>query len=286
MTCPTCDHQQAQGKFCGKCGAGLQPAETVNTQTATSPLAAAVQTAMPGQAATADSPYAGKVRNTSQGFAAYFKKYVKSPGAILQTGATEFKNGLILLILTTIVLALALTSLVHSFVLTLLEGLNEFTSFFGTPEPALTPSIISYFLSSFLYIAIPVALVIGILFATVKIFSTGRPIQQLTAFYGTLLFPTLFLSALSLIFKFLNANTYSIAALVAAIVFALIITPVYLNATLLNKSSTKTDAYYGTAIFTIVTFLVLGMYVNYLTDSAFGGVMDQINELRDFGGLF
>ncbi|AJD92206.1 hypothetical protein JMA_28890 [Jeotgalibacillus malaysiensis] len=285
MTCTQCGHQQAQGKFCGKCGAVLQTTETASTTAAVTQTA--TTQAAPIQTAAVESPYVNKAKETSKGFVEYIKKYIKSPASVLHTSATEFKNGLILLILTTVILALSLASLVHSFVSTLFEGLNEFSGFFGAAETGISsPSFTSFLFPGILYLAIPVALITGLLFAAQKVFSTGRPIQQIVAYYGTLLFPTVFLSLISLVLGFLNANTYSIVALAVAIIFALVITPVYLTATLLNKNSMRTDGYYGTAIFTIVAFLVLGVYANYLVDSAFGGVMDQINELRDFGGLF
>lgn len=175
MFCGNCGHALEPGAgFCPNCGAAVE----TNTTTSTN---AAFTGGEASGAAQVPNVHLEKAKHISKGFFSFFMEHIKAP---VRHGFTVDKanwlNGLITQIIF-IVLAALSTAIVS----------NSFTSYFGVRV-----SFMDSFVKPLLYMAIVLAIIIGIIYLVAKMMKSDANILDVVARFGTfMLIPAAFMTA-------------------------------------------------------------------------------------------
>ncbi|TFD97077.1 Yip1 family protein [Jeotgalibacillus sp. R-1-5s-1] len=271
MICSTCGHTQENGNFCGKCGADLRVQSTEATSTVHKETAATYE--QPATAASVAQPneYLEKAKKTSKGYFAYTKNFIKNPSVIFKSGAAEFTNGLISLILFTVLFAFTIYFFVQSIARSMFGGMGDLfmNEYAG-------PSFFTIFSQSFLYTAIYIALIAASLFVVTKLFGTDYSFKQIIAAYGVHMIPSLILIVLSMLLIIMDAYTYGVFFIVLSVLFAIIFVPVYIVSSMLTRKTKSIDPFYGYISYLVLFAIITSVYTGLLADSAMGNLIDEI----------
>ncbi|MED3571312.1 CHY zinc finger protein [Cytobacillus praedii] len=277
MLCSHCGSEQESGKFCGKCGGRFE--ETVNQENSAETMAAVNLSSMSEQAATTESQASTvktsdqieMVKTKSKLYGSYFTQYLKQPSRILVKGEQEFTNGIINIILASLLVALTLYTLVRNFTRAAFGDLDDLfmDSYSG-------PSFMSVFGGGFLFTIVSIVLVILSLFAISKLFGPNKSLKAMVSIYGAHLIPAVILSGAAFILILLKSNTYGSILLTIALLFILSILPLYLISSLLTKQPKGIDSLYGYILYIILFSIAFSVFVSVLADSTIGSYLDKV----------
>ncbi|KIL45574.1 hypothetical protein KP77_28660 [Jeotgalibacillus alimentarius] len=271
MICSTCGHTQVSGNFCGKCGADLRHQSSEATTDVQKETATAYE--HPAAAASVAPPneYLDKAKKTSKGYFTYIKNFVKYPSGIFKSAAAEFTNGLISLILFTVLFSFTIYFFVQSIARSMFGGMGDlFMSEYAGP------SFFTIFSQSFLYTVIYIALIAASIFVITKLFRTDHSFKEIVSTYGVHMIPSLILIVLSMVLIIMDAYTYGVFFIALSVLFATIFVPIYMVSSMLTRNAKSIDPFYGYISYLVLFAIITSVYTGLLADSAMGNLIDEI----------
>ncbi|MFC0302585.1 hypothetical protein ACFFIS_17645 [Virgibacillus soli] len=267
MQCKNCGNEQNEGKFCGQCGGPLEENVHVTENTpqeevaATSVESQEVLVTSSTQAGTeangnnTSNESIEKVKETSKMFGQYFVNYLKHPSEIFSKKGHEFQNGMISLVLLSVIMSLSFYFMVDDM------------SWSGIP-------FFSTFASIFVFVAISMILVIAVLFVVNLFFGGQVTFREMVSVYGVHMVPVIVIALLSLLLILLNSYSFGGILLMVSLGFILTTVPLYLIASLLTKQSKSLDAFYGYIVYIVMAGIVFLIYFSIIIDSTIGNLID------------
>ncbi|WP_404405058.1 hypothetical protein [Jeotgalibacillus malaysiensis] len=282
MSCTSCGHEQTSGKFCGNCGSEMVYKEETVSQAEQQVAASATapppplqqQTQQQHQAATVSSapnPTIEKAKHTSRNYLNYIKTFIKNPSHIFNTGEQQFLNGLISLILFTVLFAAMPYLIVRQVASTV--GFFSFSEFSGINAP----SFFEVFIQAFFVIAIFLLIVTASLYVVNKGFGREDSFKSIISYYGTHLILPILLAAGSIITLFTSMYRLTTVLLGVSFLLALAMIPFYMISSLVTKKSKTTDPVFAVAIYIILSGIAMIFYADAVSESTFFNMIDEIS---------
>ena len=238
-----------------------EAARGVNQQAATSEYASNVKSSIQIE----------KVKEQSKMYGSYFMHFVKQPSSIFVRGEREFTNGIISIILVSILVALTLYTFVNNFAR---ATLGNFGDLFMNNYSG--PSFMSVFGSTFLFTLASIALVIASLFAISKLFGPAKSFKEIVSIVGAHLTPVIIVGVVALLLILLKSNTYGSVLLSVVIIFTVFVLPLYLISALISKQPRGVDPLYGYVLYIVLFSIVFSIFVSVLADSTVGRYLDEL----------
>lgn len=274
MICVNCGHQQASGKFCGKCGTkfestgvqpevaatGAQPTEPVPNQSMTAePATTTVETEQPTATPIAPAEPNVYIENTKQKSKLYFKYFMqqlKEPALAKNQGEAQYSNGLISICL-----------------LAILIGLTFFAAIGSASSYA--PSFLSIFIGMLVFSLAAMGLVVVTLWLINNFFGPQHSFKSIISLYGGHLSPVLLVGIASLLLMLLKSYTFGSFTLFLVFIFSITLLPLYLISVLLTKKSSGLDPLYGYIIYIVAFSIFIMILMFILADSTIGGLLEN-----------
>lgn len=270
MNCIQCGHQQASGKFCGKCGSPLATSETAThgeVNEAASTVESIATESRSAQTATVQpNEQVERLKASSQMYWSYIKEFGTQPKKIFMNPESQSTNSVITLFLFLFLTPLGIASLIKNLFNSTLGGfggglLNEFGP--GMPSISLFPIFIGW--------VIPILLLVGLslggTYVVMKISKQPLSFKQLTSIYGTLLIPVVGLVLLGCLFILISQVGLGAGLIVLSVVLALYLYP---SLILFHQSGgiPKIDSVHRALIYfagyTIALYLTVTQYIKSL----------------------
>jgi hypothetical protein len=224
MKCVNCSHEQASGKFCGKCGTPLQVIETAvieevpvsqpaNETVATvesasvahstpNPAPVAQTIAQPSQPAQPNEQVE-RVKETSKKYIEYVKEFAVKPSRIFTNPENQFTNALITLAILLLLASFTVFSAIKSVYSSTVAGFgSDLIDIFETRTPKLP--FFSIFSNAFLSFLVLIAISVVITLVVLKISKQPINFRSLVGIYGTLVIPIIGVVVLSLLLVLIN----------------------------------------------------------------------------------
>lgn len=282
MKCTNCGHEQASGKFCGKCGSVLEAHLTGDGQNsppeaeqAVPPLYTAAPSAAPAYQQPAEpNQHVVKVKETSKQYWSYFLQYAKSPSSILAQSSANFTNSLITIAIFALIFSLA----VYKNLSLIIAPFEDFGSIF-TDSSSMMPSFLSVLISSILTIAVIFLLAVACIYAVNKFMGTNLPFKNIVTSFGTLLIPSMVLLLAAYLLLMIESIIIGNSLLVLAISYSIFVMPLFLITSLLTAKKQSVDAYYGFISYIILFGIALSITLSVLFDSTIGRYMEMFSDI-------
>lgn len=205
-----------------------------------------------------------RLKDESKEYWSYFTYYLKQPSQIFTNYESEFKNGMINLIIMVITLAFSTYFLFRNFIVSAGMGYIDSVPFFPI------------FGNTLLYIVLFIALVIAILFVVNKLFSSDYSFKSIVSIFNGHLSLAVVISVAALLLLLIKANFIGMILITLVIGLALTSMPVYVISSLLTKKSKAIDPFYGYLIY-VVAIAIGGIIIfTILADSTIGGFIDDL----------
>lgn len=286
MKCTNCNHEQAAGKFCGKCGSVLEAhsagaGQSSISESATEKAAPSMYTATPSSAGAPPyqqpaepNQHVVKVKETSKQYWSYFLQYVKNPSSILAHSSANFTNSLITIAIFALIFSLA----VHKNLSLVIAPFEDFGSVFSDSS-SMMPSFFSVLIGSILTIGIIFLLSIACLYAVNKFMGPNIPFRNIVTNFGTLLIPSMVLLLVAYLLLLIESLVIGNSLFVLAVTYSIFVMPLFLITSLLAAKQQIVDAYYGFISYIVVFGIALSITVSILFDSTLGRYMELIGEI-------
>ncbi len=276
MICPNCQHEQAAGKFCGKCGADLLVSTGGESGNVAAPTEAAAgySEARAAHSPLADNQHVEKVKVQSKQYWNYSLQYLKKPGTIVDQPAGQFVNALITMGIFVIFFSLA----VYRNLSMVLSPVGELGSAFGSTQ-SLTPSIFSVLFNTALILGIVFALAAACIYVVNKFAGPNESFKSIVTSFGTLLLPSAALVLVAYVLLLISSMTFGNFLLFASFGLAISIMPLYLITALVRKAAKPFDSFYAylsyIVLFSIGSIIVMTIFF----DSTIGRYIDGFDSL-------
>lgn len=281
MVCQSCGHEQAAGKFCGKCGTKLVEQMATAVQPMNHPGVHHTGNADPSQGATQPdatqhetaAAYAGqpqqpnihveKVKETSKMYWSYYLQYLKHPSKIFENSEREFINGLISIAVFAVLVSLA--------------------AFNSTPSTGFDfldqagPSFITVLLGTVISIAILSGVVTFALFLANRFFGPNMSYKKIVSIYGAHLTPIILLAAVSFLLLLLKSYIAGNMLMFITLGLPFILLPLYLIGRFLSIQAKGMDPLYGFLSYIILSSVLFSIVFAVLADSLMNYILDSIN---------
>lgn len=286
MKCTNCNHEQASGKFCGKCGSVLEAHSAGNGQpsiseSATEKAAPSMYTATPSSAGSPPyqqpaepNQHVVKVKETSKQYWAYFLQYVKSPSSIMGHSSANFTNSLI----TVAIFALIFSLGVHKNLSMVIAPFEDFGSIF-TDSSSMMPSFFSVLFGSVLTIGIIFLLSVACLYAVNKFMGPNVSFRNIVTSFGTLLIPGMVLLLAAYLLLLIESLVIGSSLFVLAVSYSVFVMPLFLISSLLSVKQQTVDAYYGFISYIVLFGIALSITLSVLFDSTIGKYMEMFGDI-------
>jgi hypothetical protein len=232
LKCVNCSHEQASGKFCGKCGTPLQVAETpvleeipvsnpVNETVATVESASVAQPSQP----TKPNEQVELVKETSKKYIEYVKEFAVKPSRIFTNPESQFTNALITLAILLLLASYTIFSAIKSVYNSTMAGFgNDFADLFESQTPKLP--FFSIFGNTFMIFLSLVALSVVVTLVVLKISKQPVNFKSLVSIYGTHLIPVIGIVVLSFLLVLINNLVFGMGLFFLGIAMTVFLYPV------------------------------------------------------------
>lgn len=241
MYCIHCGNQQREGQFCAKCGTALD-SEVMGTRT----VAARRQS----------NDYVEKLSTVVQGYGRYFWQRMKQPGEVFTQGEKEFSHAVVTIVLLSIFVALAIFTSMKEVASSSLPMIGDVMA----------------------YVLLTTIIAVGSLYVTTMFLGPEQSFKKLVTLYGTNLIPSTVLVVISLLFLLLKVNAPGNILLLFALLFALLIVPLYIVVNVLTLDASTLDPLYG-----VVVYLIILGIISYICLAVFGDfIMGDLLNWLDF----
>ena len=295
MKCENCNHEQASGKFCGKCGSPLQEVETAAIEEVTEvqsevEVAATVENVQPSEPTPSPSPgqpneHVERVKDTSKRYIEYVKEFTVNPSRIFNTTENQFANAIItmaiILLLASYTIFLAIKSFytmaTESFAGNMLgDGIGGFLES-QVPKLSLFPTYGNVLMTLLFVLGLSVAISLVVL----KIAKQPLNFKRFISIYGTFLIPVVGVIVLSFLFVLINKVVLGLALLILGFSLAVYLYPLRIVLHQFGGVS-KIDATHRGLIYfagySVILYIIVTQYA--------AGKLADFNELLSYMGLF
>ncbi|GEM_PF-1749859 len=283
LECPSCNHQQNSGKFCGVCGTEMQPQNAAESpqqqsgraeespQTNIEPLEVQVNPqagAEVNQAAAAmegnAQPTGDIVKEGLNNYWSYFVSLLKNPARAFQSDKNQLTNSLINIGLFALFFSLSIYFLGNSLIKTF--GGRWYSE--SLPFFSIVPKLLFFAL-------ILIAITFGSAFVITKLAKSQESFKEIVAQYGSLYVPFVTLNLVAVLGGLIGSNQLTLFTLAISSVLVFSYIPVlfvYEKASKINPNGQK--VYYGLATILLIVFISF-----LLGDAILLDFFEQIEEL-------
>lgn len=248
MQCSHCGHQQQTGHFCGMCGVQFDITSHINTSQSTVTISNGQMHHPPTN--TESNVQLEQLKEKTILYLHYFIRYLKNPSLIINQKQEEYKNGLITILLFSIIVGLTFYHLAANLIY--LADDSTFLSQFG-----------GFFLIALCLIAI------GLLSLSLinHFFGPQFPFKSVISLYGAHLSLLTLLALASLMLIAIKSFAVGHILLVITVLFTIFVLPLYLTVILLTKKSVGIDSFYGSVVYLITFSTLLLIFLSLFGDS-------------------
>ena len=281
MKCEKCNHEQASGKFCGKCGTPLQEVETGAVEEVTGAqseleVAATVESVQPLQptanpvVATPAQPneQVERVKDTSKKYVAYIKEFAVNPSRIFSNSENQFTNAIITMAIILLLASYTIFLAIKSFYTMATESFagnifgDDIGGFLESQVPKL--SLFPTYGNVFMILLFVLGLSVAVSLVVLKIAKQLIDFKRLISIYGTLLIPVVGVVVLSFLFVLINKVGLGLALLILGFSLAVYLYPLRI---VLHQfiGESKIDATHRGLIyfagFSVILYIIITQYV-------------------------
>ncbi|HLR11649.1 MAG TPA: DUF6574 domain-containing protein [Sporosarcina sp.] len=279
--CPSCQHEQEAGKFCGNCGTALveQQAPTTETsqtsvQEATEQQAATTETAVhqapPEQSSQQQQHQGGakqssanpltdeqidKLKTNSKHYFKFFTEKLTAPSS-----TPNFTFGLINIIVFLLVTAIAFFIAVNS-------------------QSYLKPSFIGVVFSITVGLALLILVSVLAIFITTLFSSEKRTFKQIVEQFGNYSSITIGLSAIALLLFLFKSFVIGFFVISIALGVTFVVQPTFIVNRYIQTLHFTLDKYFIYLIFVVIQAILYSVLFMVIADSFLGELMNDINNL-------
>ena len=264
--CVHCSHEQEMGDFCAKCGSPLQNNDAKSTVAydENSEVAATETYSQPTQS-NESNQNVEQVKQTVLNYINSFVGIVKNP-AVASTNETLFVNGIISIVLLSLLLGLATTEIINKFFASILGLFSGFITY--TDESVL--SVKYLFLFAIVFALLSLVPILTVYIAN-KLFVQARSFKSvfvsMTNFYPLVIIVAL----LTYLVALLDLPKSSLFLFVLALTIVLTLAPLFVMHRDMENKTTKVDKFY---IFILVS-LVITVMSYYVTDISVSNMFES-----------
>lgn len=286
MKCEKCGHEQATGKFCGKCGGALvahnTDGGTAQGTSYTSQPAASVQA--PVAASVYETPadpnlHVEKVKETSKQYWGYFLEHIKRPSAIFTDHNKNFVNALITFGIFALIIALGINDLISYFIAPVDDLSNLFV------QESLKPSFIQILIYSVISLAVVFALSLGALYAVAKFAGPQTPFKTLATMFGTYLLPASMVLFAAYLLLLIDSRGIGTSLFLMGILFSVFVMPLFIITSLVAQKSRQIDSFYAFIAYIALFTVGLSIVLSVLVDSTLNDFLSQLYELFEYSSF-
>lgn len=260
MICKNCNQETEPGKFCTKCGSPLEAAneqepaateEPIVQQSGTTPPPVQ-QAQQPQQGQQVD--FAEKTKELSSNFGGFFLNALKKPSSAKNVNGTHFISGIIMIVAFSLIVSL------EAFVSFKKDGKE-----YGVSDDV---GFFDFLVVPFLKYVLLYAIIVGLIFAAVRVAQQVGTIQDIVAKFGAYLVPFVLLFVLSIVLDVIDMTglPFSVVGYLAMIGPVLIIPVLILS----EKAVKGFDYVYTTIGLVLLTYIAY----RYVTNS-----INSVNDL-------
>jgi hypothetical protein len=249
VICPSCGYESAGGgKFCEKCGTGLQGKAKTNAahQEASSTTVENAKT----------NEYVEKTKQASLSFFHYFIDVIKQP---FSSGKRYDVSNLTNSIITMVLFALFLGLTAYFGVKDLLESISSMSlmgDMFAAEDTGVELSFFTYAVKPFFFFAIFVFIVAVLVFVASKLSKIDTDFKSVLVRFGSYLVPFLALVAVGFLLSLIHINLYTWFTAVGFI-GTFFIVPVVVLLSMYRENRNGLDIVYSSLLVTVGTSIVL-----------------------------
>ncbi|MGM0897055.1 MAG: hypothetical protein ACQEV0_04095 [Bacillota bacterium] len=295
MKCQKCGHEQASGKFCGKCGSSLQPGVMSNAEessdhrsmkNASDFVQSSDSISNDGATLVSRNGDKGqsleKAKEASKLYWNYFLTYMKKPSAIFESSAQNLLNAVITLSIFFIVVGLVIHNMVE-YAFQLFASLSS-DSIFSASEPTdfLTPSLIDIFPNVFLFLFTLFVLSFGSIFLATKSINSTPDLKQLVTVIGTLLMPVILFIAAAYLLMVVGMRSFGNILFFIGLIVSFLAVPLYVINKFNEKLAEKHESFFSLIAYT--SFFLLGLTVcfSWFIEAKLKEAMSSVIEILNF----
>jgi small-conductance mechanosensitive channel len=254
MNCPSCNHVNQGGTFCENCGTKL-------TTAAVSQVAASYEqnsTIRSGASVPpASNQYLEATKVISKQYFGYFMQVLKKPYQNSQAvGAEHFVNGLITIILFSLIIPLTIYFSAKG----MFGGYGG--GLFGEASIPFGDFVIKPFFAYLIFML----LIAVFSFIAIKLGKVQISFKEVVARFGSFLIPFVAILVIGLIFSILKIS-FALVILLIALMSAIFIVPTLVIAGFKRNSSTGLDTIYGILLTYILSFITMAIMGEMLFDA-------------------
>ncbi|MFC3039774.1 hypothetical protein ACFOGI_05880 [Virgibacillus xinjiangensis] len=259
ISCPSCQHQQETGRFCGACGANMEQGPQ-QQDAPVSPSQTVQSAAVTGSAAEVQpSAASSQVKYAPSGYGYYFLDVLKNPTTAFRSGESHLAYGLINIALFLVTFSLAVYFLISS----LVQSMSGFVGIFESDMAAMEVP--------FFGVMFRVAWV-GLIFAAIsfvssvviaKLARSQATFKEFTAQFGGLFVPFAVVGVVAILSGLAGSITVTLTLLLLALTFITFIVPVVMVAEK-GRGTTDQGVYLSlgsSLIAMILSYIVVRNYI-------------------------
>ncbi len=248
LICIHCGHKQELGNFCGKCGAARSEDNNVTTEPP-----------FPSRHVHKPNPTIQSIKDQTKKYWQYFNVHLKAPVQLYEKYEQEFVNGVMSIILFSILIAL---------------------SFFSLIRNAMNTTVVESFYSTFSGIFIFSCLSVGLVLVTLTLinhfFGPQYTFKSIVSLFGGHLPITILLLLLSVIFILLKSLIIGFVLLFIAFSYTIFLLPLYLISALLTKQSSGGDPFFGFILYVLTVSILFSLFMTLLADTTIGHLLNHL----------
>ena len=295
MKCEHCNHEQASGKFCGKCGTPLQEVETGEVKEVTGDqseveVAATVESLQPSVPTPNPAPaqpneHVERVKDTSKRYIEYVKEFAVNPSRIFNASENQFTNAIITMAIILILASYTIFLAIKSFYTMATESFagnmlgDDIGGFLESQVPKL--SLFPTYGNVLMTLLFVLGLSVAISLVVLKIAKQPLNFKRFISIYGTFLIPVVGVIVLSFLFVLINKVVLGLALLILGFSLAVYLYPLRIVLHQFGGVSKIDVTHRGLIYFagySVILYIIVTQYA--------AGKLAEFNELLSFLGLF
>lgn len=266
--CTKCKNTQGGGKFCGECGGELVAiANDSTTEEVTQQQTAATNS----DVAVASNDTLNNIKEAGLDYWNYFMATLKKPSSGFAKGESEFRNGIINLIIFSVMFALSTYAIAYKST----RGISDMWGAFG--GESLKPSFFPIFGKSLLTTVLTIAVILALVFVVNKLFGTDSSFKSIVSLMGYHSSVSLIASIVGLLLVLIGSVGIGTSVVYLGLTLIIGLIPIYILSSLLAQKSKGLDAFYACLIYLAGVAIVFAVAGAVLFEST-------INKIP--GGLF
>ncbi|MFC2949372.1 hypothetical protein [Virgibacillus sediminis] len=269
ITCPTCQHEQVSGKFCGACGAAMQ--ENARPDAASTPQAQGATEAGPA-VQVQPSQASGNATHALGDYWHYLLGTIKNPTHAFRSGERDFSYGLINIALFLVTFALGIYFLINS----LVKSMSGFGGLFDSEMSSMNAPFFGIFFR---------VLLVGLIFAAIsyvssiamaKLAKSPVSMKEFIAQFGGLFVPFAGVGVLTILSGLAGSLQITLALTLVSFAFITFILPAVM---VLEKGRDTTDQ----NVYLSLGASLLAVVVSYImVRSYIVGMVEELGQLMSF----